>query len=107
MLRNDVFANGVNYLQLDFDLHGLPDALWPFLPRYLDALNKLGAAGMSYERIAHRVAAFTGGIHGWPFFSTHAIDASHSLRSVRLQPAKCWMNRRKRRWGCCAIYCSP
>ena len=83
LLRNEVFANGVNYLQLDFDLHGLPDALWPYLPRYIDAIGKLGAAGMDYARMAHRVAAATGGINCWPSFTTHAVDAARSLRSLR------------------------
>ena len=28
LLRNDVFANGVNYLVLNFNLQGLPQHLW-------------------------------------------------------------------------------
>ncbi len=83
LLRNEVFANGVNYLQLDFDLHGLPEALWPYLPRYINALGKMGAAGMDYAVMAHRVAAATGGINCWPAFTTHAVDASRSLRGLR------------------------
>ena len=62
LLRNDVFANGVNYLALSFDLVGLPAELWPFVPRYTSALRKLGAAGQDYATIARRSAATTGGI---------------------------------------------
>ncbi|MCZ7643934.1 MAG: hypothetical protein M5U26_01400 [Planctomycetota bacterium] len=61
-MRNDVFANGVCYLQLEFDLEGLPDAAFDLLPLYGDALVKMGAAGMDYVRMAERVAAHTGGI---------------------------------------------
>ena len=39
ILRSDVFANGVNYLILNFDLHGLPQHLWSYLPRYTDAIG--------------------------------------------------------------------
>ena len=42
LLRNDVFSNGVNYLALNFDLGGLPQRLWGYLPIYTDAISKLG-----------------------------------------------------------------
>lgn len=62
LLFNDVYANGVNYLALSFDLVGLPANLWPYMPRYTAALRKLGAAGQDYATIARRTAASTGGI---------------------------------------------
>ena len=62
LLRNDVFANGVNYLQLSFDLSALPDDLQPYLPLYADCVSKLGAAGKDYVATAERVAAHTGGV---------------------------------------------
>ena len=65
LLHNDVFANGVNYLVLNFDLQGLPEHLWTYLPRYTDAISKLGAADMDYAEIAHRTSAVTGG--NWVF----------------------------------------
>ena len=51
LLHNDVFANGVAYLSLSFDLTGLPADLWPWLGAYADAIEKLGAAGMDYEQV--------------------------------------------------------
>ena len=84
LLRNDVFANRVSYLHLDFRLDGLPEDLWAYLPRYADAIVKLGAAGMNYEQIARRVAASTGGIGCQPYFMGHAVDARRSLRGLRL-----------------------
>ncbi len=82
LLRNDVFANGVNYLVLNFDLQGLPEHLWTYFPRYADAISKLGAAGMNYEEMAQRTSAVTGGIGCSPWFSTHARDADQALRGL-------------------------
>ncbi len=62
LLVNDVFSNGVNYLRLDIDLAGLPDHLWPFVPRFTEGISKLGAAGMGYETLAQRIAGRTGGV---------------------------------------------
>ena len=83
LLRNDVFANGVNYLVLNFDLQGLPQHLWSYIPRYADAISKLGAADMSYEEMAQRTSAVTGGIGCASGFSTHALDAGRSLQNMR------------------------
>lgn len=83
LLRNDVFANGVNYLILNFDLKGFPDHLWSYLPRYTDAIRKLGAADMSFTEMAKRKSAFTGGIGCGAGFGTHAEDSNRSLQNLR------------------------
>ena len=83
LLRNDVFANGVNYLVLNFNLQGLPQHLWTYLPRYIDAIGKLGAADMNFEEMARRKSAVTGGIGCGVGFSTHALDASRSMQNMR------------------------
>ncbi len=62
VLKNDVFSNGVVYLQAAADVSDLPPHLWKFLPRYTDAFSKLGAAGQGWEQIASRRAATTGGL---------------------------------------------
>ena len=82
LLKNDVFANGVNYLVLNFDLQGLPEHLWNYLPRYTDAISKLGAAGMNYAEIAQRTSAVTGGIGCSPGFATHALDPNRALLNL-------------------------
>ena len=82
LLKNDVFANGVNYLVLNFDLQGLPQHLWTYFPRYADAISKLGAADMNYAEIAQRTSAVTGGIGCSPGFTTHALDPNRSLQNV-------------------------
>ena len=85
LLRNDVFANGINYLALNFNLQGLPQHLWTHLPRYAEAISKLGAADMNYEKMAQRTSAVTGGIGCAPWFSTHALDPNRSLQSMSFQ----------------------
>ena len=82
LLKNDVFANGVNYFVLNFDLQGLPQHLWTYLPRYADAISKLGAAGMNYAEIAQRTSAVTGGIGCAPAFTSHALDPNRSLLNL-------------------------
>ncbi|RKU23175.1 hypothetical protein C6503_03125 [Candidatus Poribacteria bacterium] len=85
LLHNDVFANGINYLVLNFNLQGLPQHLWTHLPRYADAISKLGAADMSYEEMAQRTSSVTGGIGCSPWFSTHALDPNRSMQSISFQ----------------------
>jgi len=83
LLANDVFSNGINYLLLDFDLRGLPPELWCYLPRYEEAIGKLGAAGVDYEKMAARKAAATGGIGCRPVLATHAADPCRAVWSLR------------------------
>ncbi len=84
VLRNDVFSNGVNYVQAHFDLRGLPADLWPWLPRYRDVLSKVGAAGLGYEQMAERQAASTGGIWSWTTFQGHAVDRTRPVWGLRV-----------------------
>jgi len=74
VLRNDVFANGLNYLTLAFDLSGLPQHLWPWLPLYTFVFNRLGAAGASYLEMSERIAAATGGLSASASVITDEID---------------------------------
>ena len=84
LLRNQVFSNGINYLHLDFSLQGLAKDLWLYLPAYIEALRKLGAAGMNYERIARRIASNTGDLKFDCNFQTHAQNPNQSLSSLRI-----------------------
>ena len=83
VLRADVFANGVSYLRLQADLQDLPAELWPLLPRYVDAIGKLGAAGMTYEALAQRKAATTGGVGCWPMLTGHAVSVGRLVAGMR------------------------
>ena len=54
LLRSDVYSNGVNYLVLNFDLQGLPQHLWQYLPKYTDAISKLGAGNINFREYSHK-----------------------------------------------------
>ena len=85
LLRNDIFSNGVNYLTLNFDLRGLPQHLWQYLPKYTDAVGKLGAGKMNYEQMAQRKAAATGSIGCSPNFTTHALDPNRPVWDMQFR----------------------
>ena len=80
-----MFANGVNYLVLSFDLTGLPGDLWPYLPHYMDAVEKMGAGELGYEAVAQRIPRSTGGIDTSTEFATHAGDAARHVRHLRIR----------------------
>lgn len=65
-LRNDVFSNGVVYIEAAVDVRDLPPQLWKYLPRWADAFGKMGTEGQSWEKVAARRAAFTGGLSARP-----------------------------------------
>ena len=85
LLRNDVFSNGVNYLALNFNLQGLPQHLWEYLPRYTDAIGTLGAGGSNYEQMSQRKAAATGSIGCSPNFTTHALDPNRPVWDMQFR----------------------
>ena len=85
LLRSEVFSNGVSYVELSFDLQGLPQHLWKYLPRYTNAIGKFGAGKMGYQQIAQRIAAATGGVECTPTFSTHSLDPSRPVWNVQFR----------------------
>ena len=84
LLRNDVPANGVNYLQLDFDLAGMSEELMLYLPLYGDCIRKMGTESMDFIRMAERVAANTGGVDFSTMVNSHLIDPNRCMRRARL-----------------------
>ena len=84
VLRNDVFSNGVNYVQAHLDLRGIPADLWPWVARYREVVSKLGAAGLTYEQMAERQAASTGGISCWTAFQRHVADPARPAWGLRV-----------------------
>lgn len=81
LLRNDVFANGVNYLVQAIDLRGLPPADWAYLPLFSELFTRLGTARCPFDRMAERIAACTGGLSAEPVLAVAARDPA------RLRPA--------------------
>lgn len=62
LLVTDMFSNGLNYLTLAFDLSGLDDGLFDYLPLYTSLLTQMGAAGQDYATLAKRQAGCAGGV---------------------------------------------
>ena len=79
LLRNDVFANGVNYFVLAFDLNGLPADLWEYLPLFADIFTRVGAEKIPYAVMAERIAANTGGVTGELCVTVDAVDPDRVL----------------------------
>ncbi|MEI6423950.1 MAG: insulinase family protein, partial [Lentisphaerota bacterium] len=84
VLRNDVFANGVNYLEIDMDLAGLPVELYGWLTRFTEVVNKMGVAGQDFARVAERRAACTGGLWAGARNWKHAANPDQTLRRFSL-----------------------
>ncbi len=84
LLRNEVFANGVNYLHLDWRLNDLSPELWPMVPRYLAALNKFGIGDESFEITAQRIASNTGGIGASALLTSTADVSASPCWSLRI-----------------------
>ena len=80
VLRNDVFSNGVNYIEIDMDLAGLPVELYGWLTRFREAVSKMGIAGQDFARVAERRTACTGGLWAGPRNWKHATNQDETLR---------------------------
>ena len=61
-LIHDLFTNGIAYLDLAFDVSDVPEELQPYLPLLGKLTVQMGAAGLSYEAMAKRIALRTGGL---------------------------------------------
>ena len=80
VLRNDVFANGVNYFEIDMDLAGMPVELYGWLTRFTEVVDKMGVAGQDFTRVAQRRAACTGGLWAGARNWKHATNPDQTLR---------------------------
>jgi hypothetical protein len=74
--RHPVFTSGISYLDIAFDLSVVPAELLPYYPLYSELLTRCGAAGLSYEQMATRIALNTGGIGNSEACTTraHSVD---------------------------------
>ena len=61
-LEHEIFANGIAYLDLAFDVSDIPEDLQPYLPLLGKLTTGMGAAGRGYEEMAKRMALKTGGL---------------------------------------------
>lgn len=71
VLIHDLFTNGITYLDLGFNLHGLKQGLLPYVRLFSKALLEMGTDKEDYVSLSERISRKTGGIH--PAFFTSAI----------------------------------
>lgn len=66
VIRHDLFTNGIVYLDLGFDLGGLPGELLPLVSVFGRALLEMGTDTEDYIKLSQRIGQHTGGIDGQP-----------------------------------------
>ena len=59
---NDVPSNDIVYLNASFDITGLPEELWEYIPRFTGAVTDFGTNKMDYAATAQRRATVTGSL---------------------------------------------
>jgi hypothetical protein len=63
LLTHDLFTNGILYLDLGFDLRGLPQRLLPYGELFARLLLSLGTEREDYVKLSQRIGRETGGIY--------------------------------------------
>jgi len=59
---HDLFTNGILYLDIGFDLAGLPQRLLPYLPLFSSAILEMGTEKEDFVSLSNRIGKNTGGI---------------------------------------------
>ena len=62
LLHHDLFTNGVVYLNVGFDLHGLPAELLPPVKLFGRALTQMGTEQEDFVKLTQRIKRKTGGV---------------------------------------------
>jgi Zn-dependent M16 (insulinase) family peptidase len=71
ILYHDLFTNGIAYLDLGFNLHGLPQRLLPYSRLLGRAFLEMGTERDDYVTVSQRISRKTGGI--WPVIHTSDV----------------------------------
>jgi len=80
-LEHDLFTNGIAYVDLVFDIAHVPEELQPYLPLLGKIVSGMGAAGLTYEEMAKRIALVMGGF-GYDLVTGFSADAATSLQKM-------------------------
>jgi len=62
VLYHDLFTNGIGYLDLGFNLYGLPQAYLPYLSLFGRVLLEMGTETEDFVQLSQRIGRKTGGI---------------------------------------------
>lgn len=75
ILIHELFTNGIVYVDLAFNLRGLPQRLLGYLPLFSRALMETGTKDLSFISLTQQIGQKTGGIRPQLFFSAKWKDA--------------------------------
>ena len=81
VMMHDIFANGIAYLNLAFDVSDVPEDLQPYLPLLAKLIANMGAAGLDYEEMAKRIVLKTGGI-GYHLSAGMTVDGKKNWQKL-------------------------
>jgi hypothetical protein len=80
-LEQNMFTNGIAYVDLAFDVTHVPEKLQPYLPLMGKIITGMGAAGFTYEEMAKRIALKMGGF-GYDLATGFTADAKTSWQKM-------------------------
>ncbi|MDZ8120118.1 insulinase family protein [Pontiella agarivorans] len=69
VVKHDLFTNGILYLDIGLNLHGLDQEDLPYASLLGSILLEMGTQSEDYVTLSQRIAKATGGIYGTPFLS--------------------------------------
>lgn len=69
VVTHDLFTNGILYLDIGLDLHGLDQSDIPYASLLGSILLEMGTKQEDYVSLSQRIAKKTGGVYGTPFLS--------------------------------------
>jgi Zn-dependent M16 (insulinase) family peptidase len=81
VLEHDMFTNGIAYVDLAFDVGHIPEELQPYLPILGKLIAGMGAAGLTYEEMAKRIALTMGGF-GYDLAAGFSANAETSWQKM-------------------------
>lgn len=74
LVYHDLFTNGIVYLDLGFNLHGLPLELLPYAKLFGQSLVEMGTETEDFVKLSQRIGRTTGGIYPSNFLSAKLDD---------------------------------
>ncbi|WP_372794899.1 insulinase family protein [Pontiella sp.] len=80
VIKHDLFTNGILYLDVGLDLHGLEQDDIPYASLLGSILLEMGTQHEDYVALSQRIAKKTGGIWGAPFLSAQKDNATGIAR---------------------------
>ncbi len=80
VLTHELFTNGILYLDIGLDLHGLDQEDIPLTSLLASALLEMGTQNEDYVSLSQRIAKKTGGIYGTPLLATMKNSDTGTIR---------------------------